>query len=103
MILGLSQDQVNDDEGVRALRRTLFSLVTKKKVRRMVLDLDAVDDLHSMALATFLAVAHQCEQESGELRLCGIAPSVKRMVKTLRFDGVMTSYDDKDHAIADPW
>lgn len=103
VVLGLSRDQVSDDEGVRALRKTLSGLVTKKKVRRLVLDLGAVDDLHSMALAAFLAVARRCEQEDGELRLCGVPASVKRLVTALRFGDVMASYDDKDKAVADPW
>jgi len=103
VVLGLSQEQVNDDEGARSLRKTLFGLVMKKKVRRMVLDLGAVEDLHSLALAVLLAAAHRCEEENGELRLCAVSPSVRRLVTALRFDKVMASYDDKDKAVVAPW
>jgi anti-anti-sigma factor len=103
VILGLSQDQLEDDEAVRSLRKTLFGLVVKKKVNRMVLDIASIDVLPSLAVAAFLALARQCELAHGGLRLCGASPSVKRMVTALRLADVIASYDEKNEAVTAPW
>ena len=101
--LGLSPGQVAEDSAVRALRASLFAFPNMPRQRRILLDLSAIDDLPSPAVAMLLTLARLCESKGGELRLCSPPEPVRQKLDALRFETVLAYYPDQSEALADPW
>lgn len=103
MDIGLNYVQMMDDDAVRATRKDLLALVSRVPSRRIVLDLVELDSLPSLAAATLLALALLCKNGGGELRLCGVQPAVKRLIRAIKIDGLARIYANRDAALVDPW
>lgn len=101
--IGLGQAQVTEEAGVRALRQALLDMMKVPMNRRMVLDLAAVDDLPSLAVAMLMRLARRCEEAGGELRICSAPAGLERRLVALKFESVLAWYSDLGTALDDPW
>lgn len=101
--LGLSWFQVGDEARIRAMRKGMAEVISRTRSRRVVIDLGEVDALPSMAIATLVAMAMRCRVAGGGLRLCGLRPSVKRIISALKLGEMAPVYSNRDEALNDPW
>jgi predicted component of type VI protein secretion system len=102
---GLSPLQFDGPESVRALHASLmaWSRAPASRPPRLVLDLDAVDDLPPSLYALLRDLDAQCRDQLGAVRLCHAPASVVNWLKTLRLDATIQRFNRLDDALAAPW
>jgi anti-sigma B factor antagonist len=66
----------------------------------IVVDLSQVTFLDSMALATLVQGAKQCQQKNGNLHLAELRPSVNLIIQLNRLDKVFAIYADVPTAVS---
>jgi anti-sigma B factor antagonist len=67
---------------------------------RVVVDLAEVSFLDSSALAVLVRVVKRCRMRGGDVRLCGMQPSVRLIFELTRLDRAFDMYADEDAAVS---
>jgi anti-sigma B factor antagonist len=66
---------------------------------RMVVDLTDASFLDSSALAVLVRAVKRCRMRGGDVRLCGVQPSVRLIFELTRLDRVFDMFVDADEAV----
>ena len=66
----------------------------------VIVDLSAVEFVASLALRLLLTQHKELKQRGGDLRLCGLGPSIAEVFRKSRFDTLFTIYPDREAALA---
>jgi anti-sigma B factor antagonist len=69
-------------------------------VTRMVIDLTGVDYLDSAGLGMLVFVYGTLNEKKGVLRLCGVAPRVRTLLKVTQTDKVLTIDETREESLA---
>jgi anti-sigma B factor antagonist len=65
----------------------------------VIADLSAVEFVASLALRLLLTQHKELQQRGGDLRLCGLGPSIAEVFRKSRFDTLFTIYPDREAAL----
>jgi len=91
-----THEQGTDD---LALANRIWSVLEQSFVYRLVLELDAVDHLHSSIIAQLVLLSKRIHSHGGLLRLCGLTPVNQQVIHTCRLDGCLPNYDSRSDAV----
>ena len=69
-------------------------------VTKMVIDLTGVDYLDSAGLGMLVFVYGTLNENNGALRLCGVAPRVRTLLKVTQTDTVLTIDETREESLA---
>jgi anti-anti-sigma factor len=88
-------------EGAR-LADDLWSLLQGHMVHRMVLELDDIDRLQSTVLGQLVHLHDRVSRDGGVLRLCGLSPASRQVLRACRLESRFPAYNDRRAAIMAP-
>jgi len=92
---------VLDRTQIEAIGNELLGLVSDNDRKRVLINFEGVDYLSSAMLGKLIAVHKRLALKKGELKLCGIKPSIREVFEITRLDKVFDIYADEDAALAD--
>ncbi len=92
------QGEINFDR-TPVLRTELVGLLERQGVRKLILDLSAVDYMDSSGLAALVEVMQIQRRRREPLVLCGMQEKVRGIFEIARLDTVFTIVDDRQAAI----
>jgi anti-anti-sigma regulatory factor len=82
------------------LADTLWHTLERHFVYRLVIELDQVETLSDHLLGELIALSHRLRQRGGMLRLCGLSPTNRVLLKAAQADGRLPSYPTRREAMA---
>jgi len=80
-------------------REALYGLAADPGARRLVLDLSAVRILTSAPLAALVSLQMKVEAAGGVLKLCGIDPDIRDLLRLTRVEQRFSVYRDVQEAL----
>src|SRR5262245_6402346 len=89
------------DQGTEdlALADRIWSVLEQSFVYRLVLELDAVDHLHSTLIAQMVLLSKRVHSHGGLMRLCGLSSVNQEVIHVCRLDGCLPNYDSRSDAV----
>jgi anti-anti-sigma factor len=82
-----------------ALANNLWSLAEQNFTYRLLLELDEVEVLDSHLIDQLLTLRDLVGEREGVLRLCGLSPENKRVLRACCLDNRLRTYDDRQDAV----
>ena len=101
--VGLGPAQLTGETEVQALRQALREVAAEPHGRRLVVDLAALDALPSTLYALLNALAQQCKEAGGGLRLSAPTREIRARIAALKLGELIACYDDRLQAAGVPW
>ncbi len=77
-----------------------FIAINKDNVNRIVLDMSDTNYCDSSGLSAILTANRLCKDSSGKFIMCGIQPTVKKMIEIAQLDRVLFIEDTLPDALA---
>ncbi len=84
---------------IHEIGEELNDLVTKHGHSRIVIDFSAVQYLSSMMLAKLAKLEQQVQSAKGQLKLCGLGPTLKDTFRIGRFERFFDIHDNVESAL----
>ncbi|MBN2212513.1 MAG: STAS domain-containing protein [Sedimentisphaerales bacterium] len=100
-VVGFTQGNLLDAYHIDQVNRELSTLVQKRQIHRLIVDISTAKMISSKALSVFLNLHHQLKEQDGVFALCGIDPMLYRVFKVTRLQDVFTFYPNVEAAIKD--
>jgi anti-sigma B factor antagonist len=72
----------------RKLRETLFDLIQKRKIKKLIVNLDGVPSMDSSGIATLMEGLNEVKKNSGEIILVGVHESLRGVLSLTGLLGV---------------
>lgn len=82
-----------------ALADSIWMVLEKHFVYRVVLDMREVDLLSDYLLQELIALSHRLRTRGGLLRLCGLTPGNRRILQSACLDGRLPAYPTRRCAV----
>jgi anti-sigma B factor antagonist len=92
---------VLDRAEIDAIGDELVNLVDQHGKKRLLINFEGVDYLSSTMLGKLIVVHKRVMQHHGQLKLCGIKPSIREVFEITKLDKVFDIYEDEDDAMSD--
>jgi predicted component of type VI protein secretion system len=92
-----------DEEQIGPVRHELIALLDQPVPKRVVLKLDRVTILSSLAVAMLLSHFQRLDRFGGGMRLCKVRDEVFPALESLISTGAISVYPSVDQAVKDPW
>jgi anti-sigma B factor antagonist len=70
-----------------------------EQTANLIIDLSGAHFIDSTALALLVRTMNQCRQAGGDLRLCGVQPSVRYIFELTRLDRAFTLFPNREAAL----
>jgi anti-sigma B factor antagonist len=99
-IVRFAQSQVLDQSNVNELGNELMDLVEQRHRTRLLINFSKVEYLTSAVLGKLIALHKKIQELNGELKLCGIRPSIYEVFKITKLNKVFEIFDDEDQALS---
>lgn len=77
-----------------------FIAINKENINRIVLDMTDTKYCDSSGLSAILTANRLCKDSSGKFALCGLQPTVKKMIEIAQLNRVLLIEDTLPDAIA---
>lgn len=77
----------------------LWSLMERHFTYRLVLELDRVPVLNSYLIGQLVQLRKRVDERSGTLRLCGLSPYNRRVLRKCRLDDFFLPYQTRQEAV----
>lgn len=84
---------------IEALGESLYALVDRKALKKIVLDFSSVKFLASAALGMLLTLRRKAGDIKGTVALCGIRPELFKIFKMTNLDKLFKFFDDEEQAL----
>jgi anti-anti-sigma factor len=97
-VLSLGSDDLTNPPRVEAAFDEILSLLAR---RNIVVDMQGVTRLTSMALSALSAGAELVREREGSFQLAGVSPDVRRLITKTDGSGLMVIADDVETALRD--
>ncbi len=88
-----------DASDATELADCIWSLLQQHLTHRLVLELDQIDVLRSNLLGQLVKLQRRIAEQGGVIRLCGLSPHNRRVLKTCRLDDRLPVYDGRMDAV----
>ena len=88
------------DAGNAPELKSHFVVINKSGKNQIVLDLSKTKYCDSTGLSAILVANRLCKDTNGSFALCGLQPSVRKMIEIAQLDKVFTICDAKEEAIS---
>lgn len=81
------------------LAETLWSLLEQHFTYRLVLECDEVQWLHTTLLGQLVLLHKRLAMHGGTLRLCGLTPANREVLRSCRLDSRLPTFADRAEAV----
>jgi anti-anti-sigma factor len=81
------------------LAERLWRLLQQHFTYRLVLELDEVELLNSLLVGQLVKLRRRIEEHDGVLRLCGLSPYNRQVLRTCRLNDRLLPYEDRESAV----
>jgi len=98
-VVSFLEFSVLDRAQIDKIGEELVSLVEEKNKKKILINFEGVDYLSSTVLGKLIALHKRLALKKGELKLCGIKPSIREVFEITRLDKVFDIYDDENTAL----
>jgi anti-anti-sigma factor len=82
-----------------ALADTLWSLAEQHFTYRLVLELDRIKVLNSHLIGQLIQLYKRIREHDGVLRLCGLSPYNRRVLRACALDDRFPAYENREEAV----
>jgi anti-sigma B factor antagonist len=82
------------------MRTALLSLVTNRTVKKLILNLGAVNYMDSSAIAVLVETLQRLRKTGGKIYLTNLQPRVKGLLEIARLDSIFVVAKDEADALA---
>jgi len=86
-------------DGAPPLADSLWELLQQHFVRRLVVEMDQVEWLPSYLVGQLVLLHRRVCQEGGVMRLCGLTPANREVLRSLRLENRFPYFADRDEAV----
>lgn len=98
-IVELLDKKILEEESISAISAELFELAAKADEPRIVMDFANVGHMSSSALGMLITLHKRVREKGGQLRLCGIRPSIYEVFEITRLSEVFMICADRAEAV----
>jgi anti-anti-sigma factor len=88
-----------DDDTIRAVFDPIYSLVTEMGRSNLVLNLEAVEYLPSIALGKLVMLNRKVQAANGRLALCQLSPAVEETLESTHLKELFSIYATEQEAL----
>jgi anti-anti-sigma regulatory factor len=81
------------------LAERLQRLMQQHFTARLLLELDEVPTLDNRLIGQLASVARWIDEQEGMMRLCGLSPHNRHVLRAYRLDEPLPSYKDREEAV----
>ena len=81
------------------LAAALWELLERHLTHRLVLEMDEVEYLYSDMVGQLVQLHKRLHNAGGVLRICGLSPANQEVLRSLRLDGRLPNYCDREEAV----
>jgi len=82
-LVRLKSQRILDGQAIDQVGTELTMLIDQANNPRLLVDFSNVEHLSSSALGMLLTIDKKTQQQKGQLKLCGIRPSIQEVFKLL--------------------
>ena len=99
--LGCEPGALHDADGsnTEGLADRIWSLYEQHFARRLVVECDRIELLHSRVLAELIAVHRRVTRQGGVMRICGLSPLNQQVLHSAHLDNYLHSYATRAEAV----
>ncbi len=98
-VLRVKAPMLRDDEDTEALFEQSFSLVDAAGRSRLVLNLDGVEFMASVAIGKLIRLMRKAASAGGKLTLCKLSRTLEDVLRVCRLSDILLSYADEREAL----
>lgn len=98
-IVTFTDEKILEETDIRAVEKSLLSVVDQGEGVHLVLNFDNVKFLSSAVLGLLIRLSRRVYERDGKLVLCGISPKIYEIFKITRLTKVFEICKDVDAAI----
>jgi len=99
IIAELADRKVLDEMSISQIGDQLSAMVVESESPKLVLDFSAVSQMSSSALGMLITVHKRIREKRGQLRLCGIQPSIYEVFVITRINEILQICPTRQEAI----
>ncbi len=92
---------VLDRAQINKIGDELIDLVDEQGRKMVLINFEGVDYLASAVLGKLIPLHKRVAKKKGQLKLCGIKPSIHKVFEITKLDKEFAIYTDEDQAMAD--
>ncbi len=100
LILRFNREQIFDIETAEELAAEFKSLVKEKGGRQWIIDFTGLEMIITPVVSGLLSALRSDREIGGDIYLCGMGETVRRVINLARLDRVFTVFDTLDEAMA---
>lgn len=95
----LTDKKILEEVSISAIGEQLYALVAESPTPKLVLDFTAVGHMSSSALGMLITLLKRIREKHGQLRLCGIQPSIYEVFTITRLNEIFQILPTRQEAI----
>jgi len=98
-VVSFSQFSMLDRSEIDKMGADLLALIEEKDRKRVLINFEGVDYLSSTVLGKLIVLHKRMAEKQGQLKLCGIKPSIREVFEMTRLDKVFEIYADESEGM----
>lgn len=103
LLVTVLSSELADEEQIGPVRHELIALLDQAVPKRLVIRLDRVTALSSLAVAMLLGHFQRLDRAGGGMRLCNVRDEIFPALESVLDSGVVPIFPSAEQALTDPW
>ncbi len=99
IVVRFNRDQIFDIETAEEFTSELKQLAEAKGGRQWIIDFSGVELIISPVVSGLLSALRSDRESGGDIHLCGMGDTVRRVIEVARLDRVFTTYPTLEEAL----
>jgi anti-anti-sigma factor len=96
----VTEAKIINEAGIQRIYKDVVDVIEKTDQSNVIIDFQCVQFMSSAALGMLVRIHKKCKQFDIVLKLCNIAPEIRKVFEITRLDKVLDIYDDPKEALA---
>ncbi len=88
------------EEKSRDFKKILFDVIENKGEKNILIDLSQIEFADSSFLGSIVSGLKRVSSEKGDIKICGLQPTLKSLFELTRLYKVFEIYDNKEDALS---
>jgi anti-anti-sigma factor len=100
LVVYITDVKILNEVNIQRLYKDVIEVIEKTDQPNVILDFQCVQFMSSAALGAVVRIHKKCKEFNVILKLCNIAPDIRKVFEITRLDRVLDIYDDPKEAVA---
>jgi anti-anti-sigma factor len=96
----VTEAKILNEVNIQRMYKDVVDVIEKTDQPNVILDFQRVQFMSSAALGAVVRINKKCKEFGVHLKLCRIAPEIRKVFEITRLDKVLDIYDDPKEAVA---